>query len=159
MLEALIAHQQHRLRQVQRGKTRIDRKGDDPVGERDLLVLQAVALPAEQDTGPAAGPDMGDDLGGGLLGADHRLGLVVGAGRGGEQQRQVGDRLLDGIEQLRPLQNLVGAGRRPLRGDVRPAVARVDNSQARQREIAHGARGHADILAELRLDEDHNRSG
>ncbi len=89
----------------------------------------------------------------------YRLGLVMGAGRGGEQQRQVGDRLLDGVEQLGLLQNLVGAGRRPLRGDVRPAVARIDDPQTRQRKIAHRARGHADILAELRLDEDHNGSG
>ena len=83
----------------------------------------------------------------------------MGAGGGGKQQGQVGDRLLDGVEQLGLLQNLVGAGRRPLRGDVRPAVARIDDPQARQREIAHRPRGHADILAELRLDEDHNRSG
>ena len=83
----------------------------------------------------------------------------MGAGGGGEQQRQVGDRLLDRVEQLGLLQNLVGAGRRPLRGDVRPAVARIDDPEARQREIAHRARGHADILAELRLDEDHNGSG
>ena len=158
-LEPFVADQQHRLRQVQRGKTRIDRKGDDPVGERDLLVLQAVALPAEQDADPAAGPDMGHDLGGRFHRRDHRLGLVVGAGGGGEQQRQVGDRLLDGIEQLGLLQNLVGAGRRPLCRDVRPAVARIDDSQTRQRKIAHRARGHADILAKLRLDEDHNWSG
>ena len=83
----------------------------------------------------------------------------MGTGRGGEQQRQVGDRLLDGVEQLGLFQNLVGAGRRPLRGDVRPAVARIDDSQTRQRKIAHRPRGHADILAELRLDEDHNGSG
>jgi len=89
----------------------------------------------------------------------YRLGLVMGAGRGGEQQRQVGDRLLDGVEQLGLFQNLVGAGRRPLRRDVGPTVARIDDPQTRQRKIAHRARGHADILAELRLDEDHNGSG
>ena len=83
----------------------------------------------------------------------------MGPGGGGKQQRQVGDRLLDGVEQFRLLQNLVGAGRRPLRRDVRPAVARIDDPQTGQREIAHRARRHADILAELRLDEDHNGSG
>src|SRR6476469_6820237 len=40
-----------------------------------------------------------------------------------------------------------------------PAAARIDDPQTRQREIAHRPRGHADILAELRLDEDHNWSG
>ena len=29
----------------------------------------------------------------------------------------------------------------------------------RQRKIAHRARGHADVLAELRLDQDHNGAG
>ena len=85
-LEPLVADQQHRLRQVERGKTRVDREGDDPVGERDLLVLQAVALPAEQDAGPAAAADMGHDLGCGFHRGDHRLGLVMGAGGGGKQQ-------------------------------------------------------------------------
>ena len=47
----------------------------------------------------------------------------------------------------------------PLGGDVRPAVARLDQAQPVQRKIAHGARGHADVLAELRLDEDHDRPG
>ena len=102
---------------------------------------------------------MGHDLARRFHRRDHRLGLVMGAGRGGKQQGQVGDRLLDRVEQLGLFQNLVGAGRRPLRGDVRPAVARIDDPQTRKRKIAHRPRGHADILAELRLDEDHNRSG
>ena len=37
---------------------------------------------------------------------------------------------------------------------VRPAFARVDDAQLRQAEIRHGARDHADILAQLRLDKD-----
>ena len=83
----------------------------------------------------------------------------MGAGGGGEQQRQIGDRLLDGVEQFGAFQNLVGAGGGALRRDVRPAVARLDDSQTGKREIAHRARGHADIFAELRFDQDHNRSG
>ena len=83
----------------------------------------------------------------------------MGPGSGGKQQREVGHRLLHGVEQHSLFQNLVGAGRRPLRRDVRPAVARIDYSQAGKREVAHRARRHADILAELRLDEDHNWSG
>ena len=58
---------------------------------------------------------MGHDLAPRLYRRDHRLGLVMGAGGGGKQQRAVGDRLLDGVEQLGLLQNLVGAGRRALR--------------------------------------------
>ena len=77
---------------------------------------------------PAATGDMISNLAGSFRRGDHRLGLVMSAGGGGEQQREIGDRLLDRVEQLSLLQNLVGAGRRALRGDVRPAVARIDYS-------------------------------
>ena len=130
-LEPFVADQEHRLRQVQRGKTRVDREGDDPVGERHLLVLQAVALAAEQDANLATGSDMGHDLACGFHRGDHRLGLVVGPGGGGKQQREIGHRLLDGVEQLGLFKNLVGAGRRPLRRDVGPAVTRIDDAQPR----------------------------
>ena len=99
------------------------------------------------------------DLARGGFRRDHRLGLVVGARGGGEQQRAVGDRLLDGVEQLDLIQDVVGAGGGALRADVRPAVARIDDAQPRQREIAHRARRHADVLAELRLDQNHNGAG
>ena len=95
----------------------------------------------------------------GEFGRDHRLGLIVGAGGGGEQQRAVGDRLLDRIEQLDVLEDVIGAGGGALRADVWPAVARIDDAQPGQREIAHRPRGHADIFAELRLDENNNGSG
>ena len=115
---------------------------------------QTVALAAEQDAGPAPACDMVDDLARRGVRPDHRLGLVMGPGGGGEQQRQVGDRLLDRVEQFGLLQNMVGAGRGALGGDVRPAVAGLDDPEPRQRKIAHRARGHADVLAELRLDQD-----
>ena len=102
---------------------------------------------------------MGHDLGRRFGRCHNRLGLVMGPGGGGKQQREVGHRLLHGVEQFRLLQNLVGAGSCPLRRDVRPAVARIDDPQSGKREIAHRTRRHADILAELRLDKDHDGSG
>jgi hypothetical protein len=99
-----------------------------------------------------------DDLAHRHFGSDHRLGLIVGPGSGSEQQREVGDRLLDGIEQLGAVENMVGTGRGALGGDVRPAVARVDDPKPRKRKIAHRARGHADVFAELRLDQDNDRA-
>ena len=83
----------------------------------------------------------------------------MGAGGGSEQQRAVGDRLLDRVEQLHMIQDMVGARGGALRTDIRPAVARVDDTQARQGEIPHRARGHADVLAELRLDQNDNGAG
>ncbi len=83
----------------------------------------------------------------------------MGAGGGGKQQRAVGDRLLHGVEQLDLIQDMVGAGGGALRTDIRPAVARLDDPQPGQPEIAHRARGHADVLAELRLDQNHDGAG
>ena len=58
-------------------------------------------------------------------GADDRLGLVVGAGGGGKQQREVGDRLLDRVEQFGLVEDMVGAGRRR-GGHARSASRRAD---------------------------------
>ena len=58
-----------------------------------------------------------DDLARGGFRPDHRLGLVVGARGGGEQQRAVGDRLLDGVEQLDLVQDVIGAGGGALRAE------------------------------------------
>ena len=132
-LEPFVADQEHRLRQIEGGETGVDREGDDPVGERHLLVLESVSLAAEHDADPAAVGgmlvgDMGHDLDRGIGRRHHRLGLVMGAGGGGKQQRQIRDRLLDRVEQFGALQNLVGAGRGALGGDVRPAVARIHDS-------------------------------
>ena len=66
---------------------------------------------------------------------------------------------LNRIEQLDLLEDVIGAGGGALRADVWPAVARIDDAQPRQREIAHGARGHADVFAELRLDENDDGAG
>ena len=108
-LEPFITHQKHRLRQVERGETRIDRKGDDAIGQRHLLVLQAIALAPEQDADRAATADLRGDLAGGSLRRHHRLGLIMGPRCGGEQQRAIGHRLDDGIEQFDLIEDVVGS--------------------------------------------------
>src|SRR6201999_950332 len=65
----------------------------------------------------------------------------------------------DGIEQFDIIQDMVGAGGGTAGMDVRPAVARIDDAKPRQREIAHRTRGHADVLAELRLDQNDDGTG
>ena len=49
----LVAEQQHRLGEVERGEARIDREGQDLVGERQVLVVEPGPLAAEQDARPA----------------------------------------------------------------------------------------------------------
>ena len=152
-LEPFVTHQQHGLRQIERGEARIDGIGDDAVGQRHLLVEQAGALAAEQDADMAAGRDLRGRLSGRRFRRHHGLGLIVGARGGREQQRAVGDRRFNGLEQFDPVEDMIGARGCALRRDIGPAVARVDDAQPCQAEIAHGARRHADVLAELRLDQ------
>ena len=56
-LAPLIGDQQHRLGEVEGGESRVDREGDDGVGERDLVVLEPGPLPPEQDADPLPGPE------------------------------------------------------------------------------------------------------
>ena len=63
-LEPLVAAQQHRLRQVERGVSRVRRKGDDRVGDRDFVVVEAGALRAEQNAVLLAGSEAGRAHGG-----------------------------------------------------------------------------------------------
>ena len=83
----------------------------------------------------------------------------MGTGGGGEYQVEVRDRLLEGVEQLGAAQDMVGAGRGALGGEIRPAVTGIDDPKPHEGKVAHRARSHADILAELRLDQDDHGAG
>jgi len=77
----------------------------------------------------------------------------LGACGRGKQQRAIGNRLLDRVEQFGLGEDMIGTGGGALGADVRPAVPRLDDAQPRQCEIAHRTRGHADVLAKLGLDQ------
>ncbi len=53
-LEPLVAAQEHRLRQVERGVGGVRGKGDDRLGDRHLVIVESGALGAEQDGVPLA---------------------------------------------------------------------------------------------------------
>ena len=89
--------------------------------------------------------------------SDHGLGLIVGARGRRQHEAAVGNRLVQRVVELGAVEDAVGAGRHHPRLVVRPALPRLDQAQPRQAEIGHGARGRADILAKLRLDQDHHR--
>ena len=153
-LEPFVGDDHHRLRQIERGKGRIDRQRDDAVGERDLVVFQPIALAAEQN---------GDGLAGGnarrhqrrrLRRPDDGLGLVVRPRRGGEDEAAIGDGGFERVVELGAVEDAAGAGRHHARFVIGPALPRLDQAQPRQAEIRHGAGGGADIFAKLRLDQD-----
>ena len=156
-LEPFIGDDHHGLPEIERGEGRIDRQGDDAVGERDLVVLQADALAAEQDADGLAGRDPRRREPRRLAGVDHRLGLVVRPRRGRQHQRAVGDRLLQRVVEHRLVEDAVGARRHLARLRIGPFLPRLDQPQPAQPEIRHGARRRADVLAHLRLDQDHHR--
>ena len=99
-LEPFVGDDHHRLRQIERGEGRIDRQRDDAVGERDLVVLEPVALAPEHERDRLAGRHPRRHLGRRRVRADHRLGLVVRARGGGEHESAVGDRVGEPVVQL-----------------------------------------------------------
>ena len=103
---------------------------------------------------PAADPRR--QQGGGLRRADDGLGLIVGARRRGDDERAIGNGGFEAVIKLGAVENAVGAGRHHTRLGVGPGLPGRDQAQPRQAEIGHRARGGADILAELRLDQHHN---
>ena len=111
-LEPFIGDDQHRLREIERGEGRIDRQRDDAVGQRDLVVLEPVALAPEHHADRLAGRDLRRHQRGRRLRRYHRLGLVVRPRRGGEHEGAVGDRGLERVEQLGLVEHAVGAGGR-----------------------------------------------
>ena len=74
-----------------------------------------------------------------------------------QHEVEIGDRRGEIGKHHGRVDDVVGLAGRGPRLVVRPAVARIDQPELGQPEIGHGARHHADILAELRLDEDDDR--
>ena len=156
-LEPFVAHDHHRLRQIERSEGRVDRQRHDRIGETDLVVFQAVALAPEHQRDLLTRRNARRRKPRGLVRAEYRLGLVMRARGRGDHEMAIGDRLGEGGVNACGLQHPVGAGRHDRRLPARPAAARIDETQFRQAEIRHRARGRPDILAELRLDQNHHR--
>ena len=95
----------------------------------------------------------------GGIGREDPLHLPALAGRGGEDEVQVGDGLAGRVVERRALQHMGRAGGRRMRPLLGPAVARRNEAQLRQPEIGHGARHHADVFGELGFHEDDDRAG
>ena len=112
--------------EIERGEGRIDRKGNDAIRERHLVVFEAVALAAEHHRHALAGSDTRRQQRGCRLRGDHRLGLVMGARGRRQHERAVGDRRVQRVIELGLIENAIGAGGRAVRVDIGPAVARLD---------------------------------
>ena len=112
MLEPLVGHDRNRLCQVEGGEGRIDREGDDTVGERHLGVLEPVSLAAEQHRHILARAHVRHQKNCRLIGPNNRLRLIVGARGRREHDGTVGNRAFQGVEQADAVQDPIGSGGR-----------------------------------------------
>ena len=121
------------------------------------MIFQPVALTAEHQSHRLAGRHPRRRLGGGLVGRNHRLGLVVVPGRRRDHETAVADGVGQAVVERGALEDPVGAGRHDAGPLVGPALHRFHQAQTGEPEIGHGARAGAYILAKLRLDQHHHR--
>ena len=155
--EPFVADDHHRLGQVQRRKAGVERHRQHRVGQGQIVVQQPGALRPEQDAAGLVGGDIAAHLARRLarrhLAPDH---AAVARGRGIDMD-EIGDRRRDRRVEPRLVEHRVGAARRGDRPRRRPAVARPHQPQIVERAVHHRPRRGADILAELRLDQDDRR--
>ena len=150
-LGPFVGDDHHRLREVERPELGIDRHRHDRAGERHVVGVEPRPLRPEQDRRPfRRAPHRRRRL----LGRHHGLGHSALAHGGGIDVRAVRHRVGDAAEYPRLRQHDVRPARRRPRVRVGPAVARGDEPKLAQPEIEHRARGLADILAQLRADQD-----
>ena len=156
--EPFIAKQHHRLGQVERGElSRRDRH--DSGRKRDLVIVEARALIAEQQAAANALAPRRAQLARRFRRRHDRLGDAALAGRGGEHQLQIAQRLGHIVVKPHRVEQ-VGSASRHMDGLlVRPAVARRDETQVGQAEILHRPRRRADILAQLGPGQDDGGGG
>jgi dihydroorotase len=89
--------------------------------------------------------------------AHHHLALPALARRRGKHEMQVGHRLGQGFEYFGTVEDMFGTGGGRTGLLVQPVVARPDDAQFEQAEIGHGTGHHADILTQLRFDQENDR--
>jgi hypothetical protein len=149
-----VSHEEDALREVERGEGGVDRDGDDGVRPRDVVVLEARALGAEEDGDTASGRDPGLSLAHRLLGRQDGLGKIAVAGSGGQNPGRVGHGLGRGLEEARRVEEAACSARHRDGARVRPAVAGGHDAHAVEPEVPHPPGGRADVLAHLRAHED-----
>ena len=157
-LEPFVADDQHRLREIERGEGRIDRQRDDRVGEPDLVVLEPPALAPEQQRDVLAGRDARRHLRAAASGARPRASpdrARAPSSRARTCNRRSPPPRVSNSFAASSTRSAPEAARRA-RGFGQPSRGLTSRS-SRQAEIRHRARGRADVLAELRLDQNHDR--
>ena len=154
-LEPLVADQQHRLGEVDRGIGRVGRHDHQRLGARRVVVVEPALLAPEQERRALARAMEIAQPSGRRARGEHRLHHVAHPRGRGEHVADISDRLFGGGERPCVVEHGFGSGRGGDRLPVGPVAARGDEAHVGQSEIEHRARGRADILAELRFDQHH----
>ena len=151
-----VGEEDHGLGEVERPERGVDGDRDDRIGKRHVLGFEPGSLRSEQDRAALFGP--GNPVRH-FLRPQHGHDEVAPPDRRGKDLVAVGDGGLDRVVQLRAFENDVGAARGRAGLGIGPAVARGNQPHLGQPEIEHGARRFADVLAELRPNEDDDGFG
>ena len=154
-LEPLIADQQHRLGEVQRGKGRVHRHHQRRIRQHHIVIRQPRPLRPEEHACLAAAADHLAQLLCRRLRRQDRLHHVAVARRRRNDIIEIGHCLLAAGMHHHIVDHRVGARRDGARPLVRPAIARIDQAHLGKPEIEHGAGSRAYIFTHLRLDQNH----
>ncbi len=150
-----IGEQDYRLGEVETSKLGVDRDGDDGAGMRDVLGLEPRPLGSEQDRTAARHRV---DFGRHFRWIDDRQEEFPAAHRRGKDRGAIGNGVGHRREYFGVGQNRIRSACRRAGLGIGPAIARGDEAKLGQPEIEHCPRGFADILTELRADEDDDRA-
>ena len=153
-----IGHQEHALREVERAEGRVDRNRDYRAGAHDVGAFEPCAFGAEEHADALAD---GDHLAGFFhraFGGEHALGHRPVTGGGGVDHREVGAGGSGGLVDAEPVDHRGGsAARSRLGARIGRAVDRGLTRRRRSRPKFHRAGRGADVLADLRPDENEDR--
>ena len=133
----------HRLSQIHRNIFFARGNTDQPVAVAEIFVGEAEFFRAEEERDAARAKSLADQANSVLGTPQGMVQLAVADGGGSHDERAIGDGVGDALELLRIRKHGRGAdgGARLAKG----RLVRLDHAQMAEAEVAHGARGRADV--------------
>jgi len=131
---------------------------DEAVSPRQGIIVETGGFGAKEDCG-FRGWGGNDDFTDRIAKVEAGDSEATLAGSRGKDSLAIGNRLVDVVVDFCVFEDAVRIGGRGVSTVIGPAITRSDKSQIFEAAIEHGAGAHADIFAELGLDEDDNGLG
>jgi len=141
----------HRLAQIHRNVFFARGNADQPVAVAEILVGEAEFFRAEEQRDAARAESLADQANAVLGTPQGMVQLAVADGSGSHDERAIGDGIRDALELLRIRKHGRGADGRARFAKRR--LVRLDHAQMAEAEVAHGARGRANVERIARRDQ------